>query len=39
MDRVPNLADRLEQLPGLLTVAQLAARLGVHPETVYADCL
>jgi excisionase family DNA binding protein len=37
MDGTPNLADRLEQLPGLLTVAQLAALLGVHPQTIYKD--
>jgi hypothetical protein len=37
MDRAPNLADRLEQLPGLLTVAQLAALLGVHPQTSNKD--
>jgi excisionase family DNA binding protein len=37
MDGVSNLADRLERLPGLLTVPQLAALLGVHPQTVYKD--
>jgi excisionase family DNA binding protein len=37
VDGTPNLADRLQQLPGLLTVAQLAAPLGVHPQTVYKD--
>lgn len=37
MDGVLNLADRLEQLPGLLTVAQLAALLGVHPQTLYKE--
>lgn len=32
-----TIADRIENQPGLLTVNQLAALLGVHPQTVYKD--
>jgi hypothetical protein len=35
MDGTPNLVEQLEKRGGYLTVAQLAAFMGWHPQTVY----